>query len=57
MNYKDDDMMEIFRLAESEISKPELSALFRKKDNKNFKLCKDQLMKAFLKGLTIKYRK
>jgi uncharacterized protein YehS (DUF1456 family) len=50
-------MMEIFRLAESEISKPELSALFRKKDNKNFKLCKDQLMKAFLKGLTIKYRK
>ena len=57
LNYKDDDMMEIFRLAESEISKPELSALFIKKDNKNFKLCKDQLMKAFLKGLTIKYRK
>lgn len=57
LNFKDDDMMEIFRLAESEISKPELSALFRKKDHKNFKLCKDQLMKAFLKGLTVKFRK
>lgn len=57
LNYKDDDMMEIFRLADFEISKPELSALFRKKDNKNFKLCKDQLMKNFLQGLTVKYRK
>jgi len=57
LNFKDDDMMEIFRLAESEISKHELSALFRKKDHKNFKLCKDQLMKSFLKGLTVKYRK
>jgi len=57
LNYKDDDMMEIFRLAESDISKPELSALFRKNNHKNFKLCKDQLMKAFLKGLTAKFRK
>jgi uncharacterized protein YehS (DUF1456 family) len=57
LNFKDEDMMEIFRLAEFDLSKSELSALFRKKDNKNFKLCKDQLMKAFLSGLTIKYRK
>ncbi|HOP30543.1 MAG TPA: DUF1456 family protein [Spirochaetota bacterium] len=57
LNFKDDDMLEIFRLAEFPLSKSELSALFRKKDNKNFKLCKDQLMKAFLNGLTIRYRK
>ncbi len=57
LNYKDEDMMEIFRLAEFDLSKSELSALFRKKGNKNFKLCKDQLMKAFLTGLTVKYRK
>ena len=56
LNYKDDDMMEIFRLAEYDISKPELSALFRNKEHTNFKLCKDQLMKTFLKGLTVKYR-
>lgn len=57
LNYKEDDMMEIFRLAEFEIKRPELSALFRKKGHKNYKVCGDQLMKNFLQGLTVRYRK
>ena len=56
MNFREDDMMEIFTLAEFSISKTELSALFRKKGHKNYKVCGDQLLKNFLKGLTIKCR-
>lgn len=57
LNYKEDDMMDIFRLSEFDITRSELSALFRKKGHKNFKICGDQLMKNFLQGLTVKYRK
>lgn len=57
LNLKEDDMLELFRLAEFVITKHELSALFRKKGHKNYKVCGDQLMKNFLQGLTIKYRK
>ncbi len=57
LNFKEDDMLEMFRLSEFEISKPELSALFRKKGHKNYKVCGDQIVKNFLKGLTIYSRK
>lgn len=57
LNFKDNDMIEMFRLSESEISKPELSALFRKKGHKNYKVCGDQILKNFIKGLTVYYRK
>jgi uncharacterized protein YehS (DUF1456 family) len=38
------------------VSKPELSALFRQPDHKNFRLCGDQLLRSFLKGLTLRVR-
>ena len=57
LDFKEDDMLEIFRLSEFAITKPELSALFRKKGNKNYKVCGDQILKNFLQGLTAKYRK
>jgi len=38
------------------ISKPELSALFRQPGHKNFRLCGDQLLRNFLKGLTLRVR-
>ena len=38
------------------ISKPELSALLRQPDHKNFRLCGDQLLRNFLKGLTMRVR-
>lgn len=38
------------------LSKPELSALFRQPDHKNFRLCGDQLLRSFLKGLTLRVR-
>lgn len=53
---KDVDMHEILESAGFPVTKPELSALFRQPDHKNFKLCGDQLLRNFLKGLTMRVR-
>lgn len=53
---KDVDMHQILESAGFPVSKPELSALFRQSDHKNFKLCGDQLLRNFLKGLTMRLR-
>ncbi|MGY3038611.1 uncharacterized protein YehS (DUF1456 family) [Rhodanobacter sp. TND4EL1] len=53
---KDVDMHEVLAAAGLPISKPELSALFRQPGHKNFKLCGDQLLRNFLKGLTMRVR-
>ncbi|KAB7769715.1 DUF1456 family protein [Xanthomonas maliensis] len=53
---KDLDMHAIFAGAGFPLSKPELSALFRQPGHKNFRPCGDQLLRAFLKGLTARMR-
>ena len=53
---KDVDMHNIFQDAGFPVSKPELSALFRQPDHKNFRLCGDQMLRNFLKGLTLHMR-
>ena len=53
---KDVDMPQILEAAGFPISKPELSALFRQSNHKNFRLCGDQLLRNFLKGLTLRVR-
>lgn len=53
---KDVDMHQILADAGFPISKPELSALFRQPEHKNFRLCGDQLLRNFLKGLTMRLR-
>ncbi|WP_158884425.1 DUF1456 family protein [Rhodanobacter sp. L36] len=53
---KDVDMHEILANAGFPVSKPELSALFRQPGHKNFRLCGDQLLRNFLKGLTMRLR-
>lgn len=56
LDFKEDDMIDVMKLAGIAISKSELSALFRNKEHKNFKECGDQFLRNFLKGLTIRYR-
>lgn len=56
LSFKSDDIMDILALANFKISDHELSALFRKPDHKHFRKCQDQLLRAFLKGLQLKYR-
>lgn len=56
LNFKEEDMFEMFKRAEFSITKPELSALFRKPGSKNYKACGDQILKKFLHGITVFYR-
>ncbi len=54
--YRDTDMLEVFKLNGTTLSKPELSAFFRKKDHKHYKKCGDQWLRHFLHGLAL-YKK
>ena len=53
---KEDDMHAILSAAQFPVSKPELSALFRKVGHNNYRPCGDQLLRNFLKGLTLRVR-
>jgi hypothetical protein len=53
LELKDEDVIKILKLADYEISKSELSALYRKPDHPNYKECGDQLLRNFLNGLVI----
>jgi uncharacterized protein YehS (DUF1456 family) len=53
---RDADMHRVFADAGFPVSKPELSALFRLPGHKNFRRCGDQLLRNFLKGLTLRVR-
>ena len=53
---KDVDMHAIFSEAGFPLSKPELSALFRQPDHKHYRACGDQILRNFLKGLTLRLR-
>lgn len=55
LNLKSDDVLEILELAGFKLGKHELSAFFRKPDNKHFRECKDQVLRNFLKGLQAKF--
>lgn len=50
---KDIDIQQIFTSVQFRTSKPELSALFRKEGNKNYRPCGDQMLRYFLKGLAL----
>jgi uncharacterized protein YehS (DUF1456 family) len=56
LELKEDDMLAILKLADADISKSELTALFRKEGHKNYKECGDQFLRKFLKGLSLRYR-
>lgn len=48
---RDSDVASLLRLAGFRISKTELSAFFRSPKHQNYRECKDQLLRNFLKGL------
>ncbi len=51
-----DDMLGVLGNAGVEISKSELSAVFRKEGHRNYKECGDRYARNFLKGLAIAWR-
>ncbi len=56
MNFKEQDMLDTLKLGGSELSKPELGALFRKPSHKHYRSCGGQVLRNFIKGLTANLR-
>ena len=56
LELKDSDIIEIMALSGFKVGKSELSALFRKPDHRNFKVCGDQFLRNFVRGLGRKMR-
>jgi uncharacterized protein YehS (DUF1456 family) len=57
LNFQADDIVELIERAGLSISKHELSAFFRRKGHKHYRECKDQILRYFLQGVLLKYRK
>jgi uncharacterized protein YehS (DUF1456 family) len=56
LNLKAEDILEIMALADFPLGKHELSAFFRKPGHKHYRVCQDQILRNFLKGMQLKYR-
>ena len=56
LNLQAEDILDIMALSGVRISKHELSAFFRRPDHKHYRVCNDQILRNFLKGLQLKYR-
>ncbi|PCJ20105.1 MAG: hypothetical protein COB02_05765 [Candidatus Cloacimonadota bacterium] len=52
LTFKDADILACLKLVDFKVGKSELSALFRKKDHKHYKVCGDQFLRNFLLGLS-----
>jgi len=56
LDLKAEDILAIMELTDVRLSKHELSAFFRKPDHKNYRDCKDQILRNFIHGVQLKYR-
>ena len=50
------DILDLLKLVNLRMSKHELSAFFRRPNHKNYRECKDQILRNFLKSIQLKYR-
>lgn len=56
MNFREEQMLGALKEGGSELSKAELSALFRNPKHKHYRTCGNQVLRAFIKGLTLQQR-
>ena len=56
LEMREEDIIAALALADFSMTKSELGALFRNPDHKNYKPCGDQVLRNFVKGLSIKHR-
>jgi uncharacterized protein YehS (DUF1456 family) len=56
LNLQADDVLNLINQTDMRLSKHELSAFFRKPDNRHYRECKDQVLRNFLKGMQLQYR-
>ncbi len=57
MNLKEPELVILFALADVDLTKRQISYLFRREGTKNFKACSDELLMVFLEGLDEFYQK
>ncbi|MGB4497968.1 MAG: DUF1456 family protein [Methylococcaceae bacterium] len=57
LEFKEEDMLNTLELAGFGLSKPELSSFFRHEAHKHHRKCGDQILRNFLQGLIIHFRK
>ncbi|WP_339843465.1 DUF1456 family protein [uncultured Halopseudomonas sp.] len=56
LNLQAESVLQILELADFRLGKHELSAFFRKPENKNYRECKDQVLRRFLLGMQLQFR-
>jgi len=56
LNMKAEDILEVFEQVGLPLSAHELSAFFRKPSHKNYRECKDQMLRNFLMGIQLQLR-
>lgn len=56
LNLKADEVMEMMNQGGLQLSKHELSAFFRRPGHKHYRVCKDQGLRSFLKGMQLRFR-
>jgi len=56
LSLQTEDLIKILKLNNFNVSKHELSALFRRPDHKNYRECLDQVLRNFLDGMAKHYR-
>jgi uncharacterized protein YehS (DUF1456 family) len=56
LSLRNDEIIDIMKLVNFNISKGELGDIFRADDHPNFKKCGDQILRNFLNGLVIHLR-
>lgn len=52
----DEDIVDILKLVDLRVSKHEINAFFRKPGQRQYRQCKDQILRNFLHGLQVKHR-
>lgn len=56
LKFRDDDIVDVLKLVDFNISKSELGAFFRNEEHPNYMECGDQVLRNFLNGLIIHLR-
>ncbi|MEP5566855.1 MAG: DUF1456 family protein [Halioglobus sp.] len=56
LNLQSEDVIDTLKLADFDLSPSELGSFFRKPGHRNYRTCKDQVLRNFLMGLQIKLR-
>ena len=57
LNLKSEDILELLESVDQKLSKHELSAFFRKPNHRQYRDCKNQVLRKLLEGLKKKHRK